>query len=308
MKKSLLLFSVIFLTTINSSEAINLDEAIRQLKENRTLKTLDLSNKNIGYTGTKAIANALRENKTLTTLNLSNNNLGVEGVKAITRALIGNKTLTTLNLSSNYISFNNYETENRILTEEGERVPDLDYSGIKSIVRLLKRNNTLILLDLSQNYMDDNGARILAAALRVNTTLDSLSLNGNDLGIQGVTFIVDAIVNNRALKTLDLSNNNFDKTMSPEWYRNLGKSLKALISKNKTLISLNLSHNVIYDDDILMIALALINNHIIKTIDLSNCNMAKPLLDVINYYLERNNRPGWSLASLRERTHITAQP
>lgn len=63
---------------------LQLAEAI---KDNKTLKTLDIGGNNIGHEGAKLLAGALKGNKTLKTLELGYNPVATEGAKALVDAL-----------------------------------------------------------------------------------------------------------------------------------------------------------------------------------------------------------------------------
>lgn len=60
----------------------------------------------------------------------------------------------------------------------------------------------------SDNYLEEQGAQILADALRENSTITELSLKGNDLGDAGIGRICEALLKRKCrIKTLDLGNN-----------------------------------------------------------------------------------------------------
>ena len=73
------------------------------LKENTTLKSMDLSINQIGDAGAADIAAALKENSTLLRLYLYNNQIGDPGAAAIVAALKENSTLQELVLRRNHI-------------------------------------------------------------------------------------------------------------------------------------------------------------------------------------------------------------
>ena len=61
------------------------------LKNNTSLKNLDLSGNNIGDDGAKAIAEALKKNTSLKSVNLSWCDIGDDGIEAIAEALLDPK-------------------------------------------------------------------------------------------------------------------------------------------------------------------------------------------------------------------------
>ena len=76
----------------------------RSLKDNTTLKRLDLGMNSIGTKGAKALAVLLKDDTSLTNLDLWKNDIDDEGADALAEALKINKTLTTLVVSQNDIN------------------------------------------------------------------------------------------------------------------------------------------------------------------------------------------------------------
>ncbi|KAG0344254.1 hypothetical protein BG004_004611, partial [Podila humilis] len=70
---------------INGSEALAeaLAEALKALKTNSTLATLNLESNSIGDNGAQALGEALKTNSTLITLELQNNSIGDNGAQAL---------------------------------------------------------------------------------------------------------------------------------------------------------------------------------------------------------------------------------
>ena len=64
----------------------------------KTLRVLNISDNNIGPSGTTAIANALTNNTSLEELDMTRNEVGQDGAIAIAKAITNNKTLKTLTL------------------------------------------------------------------------------------------------------------------------------------------------------------------------------------------------------------------
>ena len=116
------------------------------------LTTLGLADNEIGYSGAKAIAEALKVNAVLTELLLGGNSIGNDGAKAIAEALKVNPVLTTLNLWGNRIGV----------------------EGAKAIAEALKVNPVLNTLWLSNNNIGVDGAKAIAEALKVNPVLTKL--------------------------------------------------------------------------------------------------------------------------------------
>jgi hypothetical protein len=143
----------------------------KALKQNKTLKELDLSGQNNigGEAGAKHVADMLHVNGVLTKLSLAWNKLEEEGTKAICEALKQNKTLKELDLSGDN-------------TIGGE-------AGAKHVADMLGVNGGLTSLDLSGNALRGlvqsfgggvsgtytaEGITAIANALRVNGALTKI--------------------------------------------------------------------------------------------------------------------------------------
>ena len=117
---------------------------LEALTQNKTLKTISLSNNDIKTKNNKKIAIALskllEKNTTLQNLDLSSNGIDDSGVIALASGLAKNKTLVTLNLDANVI----------------------EIDGAKALIEALKTNNTLEKLYLKNYDLNDKEASLLA--------------------------------------------------------------------------------------------------------------------------------------------------
>jgi NLR family CARD domain-containing protein 3 len=188
------------------------------LKQNKTLKELDLSGRdNIGgEAGAEHVADMLGVNGGLTKISLAGNILEEEGTKAICKALKQNKTIKELDLSG-------YDNIGRV-------------AGAKHVADMLGVNGGLTSLDLSSNELcgldrygrgtyTAEGITAIADALRVNGALTSISLANNMISgiggqfsdgsgdlrgafsIEGIAALADALSKSMTLRSVDLSNN-----------------------------------------------------------------------------------------------------
>lgn len=207
---------------------------------------LDLSGKNLGGEGIKALAEVLKGNQTLTTLNLSKTNIKPKDTVEIAKILTQTQ-LTTLNLSGNQIGDifggqNLYDEASITATVNLYRSLGTNF-GLTPIAEALKVNSTLTSLNLAGNQIIDDGIARLSKALSFdqNQTLTSLDLSNNNFGIEGLTALVGAIAQplkpNKTLTTLHLAGNKLGDEA-------IGMLSKAL-SYNRSLTTLNLSDNQI---------------------------------------------------------------
>ena len=143
-------------------------EALKQNKQNKILKELDLSGfmgTNIGgAAGAMHVADMLGVDGALTKLSLASNYLKEEGTKAICEALKQNKTLKELDLSG-------YDNIGRA-------------AGAKHVADMLGVNGGLTALDLSNNNLYDEGVSAVCEAIQSNkeTKLASLNMGKNRIG------------------------------------------------------------------------------------------------------------------------------
>ena len=129
-------------------------------------ESLDLSGKDLGDKGAKALSKFLSKNASSirwTSLNLTDTHIDDEGLSALSLSLTSNSTLVELILCKNYFGL----------------------EGAKSLALMLTENTTLERLDLGDNLMHANGCRYLIQALAVNSTLQKLGLSANSIGDAG---------------------------------------------------------------------------------------------------------------------------
>jgi Leucine-rich repeat (LRR) protein len=169
------------------------------LRNNMSLKTLNISKNRIYEVIYNAGVGCLAQNNSLTDLNMSNSHVDDMDAKLLSK----NTTLTILNLSNTYIG----NTGAKFLAHMMLR--DLNISNTyigKKAVKFLMRNMTLRSLNISKNQIGDDTAKFLAnypnlTALDIsesyisgvgilpfksNMSLMTLNLSGNSLHISDV--------------------------------------------------------------------------------------------------------------------------
>ena len=269
------------------------------LYNNRTIRTLDISNNNIRYLEAQEIARALHENQTLQTLNISCNNLQVDGAKAMAEALHENQTLKTLNISSNNIQVYGAKVMAKALLEN-KALQYLDISnsnildnGVIAISECIKKNSKLQELVISGNNIGSKGAKQIAEAVKINTTLRNLDISNNKTSNDGVKFISDCLKHNCILKELNLSGNEITNEGVIE--------LSGAIRMNITLLKLNISKNWITTDGILNF-LETINNGkcVIQSLNITHNNVTKSGLIKIEQSIKKLSFPLEVFASWNE--------
>ena len=118
----------------------------------KTLRVLDISNNNIGPSGTTAIANALSNNTSLEELYMSDDNfIGQDAAKALGSAINSNKTLKKLLLRSHHVNSS----------------PPIDKESAMIIIRSLYNNNTMTKLSLNITLCKDGITMVTREAERI---------------------------------------------------------------------------------------------------------------------------------------------
>lgn len=205
----------------NSIDSEDLSHLVAGLKDNPTLKRLDLSLCELGPDANQSLAELLQLN-TLAELALRQNDLADDSVSfsTLADALPPASALIRLDLSDNMIS--NQAMENlcsRLLGHSTLETLTLSNNLVGSdeawaLATLLKHNTSLSSLTLNACAIDDVAAELIFSALPSNERLRTLRLCGNKFTFpppgQGAPYqqdIAACFAGNKGLKTLDLSSN-----------------------------------------------------------------------------------------------------
>jgi Ran GTPase-activating protein (RanGAP) involved in mRNA processing and transport len=240
----------------------------KALHTNKTLKTLNLCQNNIGFNGIIFLAAALRVNDSLKHLGLGKNNINAAAMQELCLALMSNTALTHLLLFSNCI----------------------EDKGAEALANLLLANSTIVTLDLYANNIKKEGAIALADALHVNCTLTNLSLECNNIERRGGQAIGAALEVNTGLHDLTLGSDHLEaaaicvskivtailtnKTLKFLTLRGIPKidchKLALALEGNISLLGLTLPCCHINSDGAIALAGALMNNVSLTQLDLAH--------------------------------------
>lgn len=154
----------------------------RGIRENVTLKSLDLSSNSLNDRCVSTICSALAFHRSVERLCLDFNDFGCSGVEAIAAMLSQNSTIKELHLFGNRI----------------------DAQGARCLSGALAQNTSLQRLLLTFNQIGDDGTAALAEALTVNTTLRKLSIAANNIKIDGLTALGSKLPEMTGIEYLDV--------------------------------------------------------------------------------------------------------
>eukprot|EP00536_Pseudo-nitzschia_multiseries_P009712 jgi/Psemu1/319687/estExt_fgenesh1_pm.C_2790008 len=191
----------------------------------RSLRKIDLSQRNLQASDAKLVKMALAQNANLTVLKLGYNNLGDEGVKTLASGIVAHKSLNLLDLGFNNIGdegicalahcmqqaaeeqLDRQQQDHRKLQSGNANKNNTSSNNSNNSNNNNSSNNssnsnssecsgnsTLHTLYLAGNLIGQDGAMAMADFLRRGSRLRKLFMTGNRLGGEGVKAIADAIV------------------------------------------------------------------------------------------------------------------
>ena len=253
------------------------------LKENNTLKVLNMSHNKISIEGAKKITKIIQSNTTLQKLDISYCNIPDDGV--VSRSFKMNKSLQLkISLKNDQVTINtavshcglfrleigNVEVEIVLNLLYNSEIKELNIShsdltenvGIMLICEFIKKHNTLQKLNMSHNKITIEGAVKVAKVIKIIVTLQSLDISCCGISGDGVLVISDSIMNNTSLQELNMSGNK----VTIEGAHKIAE----VIQFNTTLHKLNISDCGIIDDGVVVISDSLIECTSLQELDMSH--------------------------------------
>ena len=245
------------------------------------LRTLDLSENEIGPKGASALGEALKVNLVVTTLSLYSNRIREEGAIAIMEALKVNAVLTSLDVGhipeQAALGIVRVARQQDKITNLGLRSCGIGPIGAKEIADYIQFTAVVTTLNLGCNQIRDEGAIAIAEALKVTNVLTELNLFYNWIGPEGAIAIAEALKVNAVLTSLDLAGNpniiyypqHFGIGIGDEGAKAIAEALKV----KAVVTTLNLGCNCIGVEGAIAIAEALKVNAVVTTLALRKNNI-----------------------------------
>lgn len=264
-----------FIHTIDFSYNLLTDDSIQNfakvLNQCPNLVELSLEGNEIGILGAQAISDSLQSNTNLEILNLNSNQIKTDGAQKMVEFLFTNKSLKHLDIGNN----------------------EIDHDGIIGITSVLNwNNNILVSLNLDNAVYTSIGQETaihLAKMLQSNKTLEKISLKKHAFNCEAIYIMTEHLLENTKLRVLDLTANRISfkgcealaKYLTGEFCalesliltsNRLGhygaKAIAHALSKNKTLVHLDMVKCDIDDNGLRMIAESLFENEVICSLKL----------------------------------------
>ncbi|XP_040188649.1 NACHT, LRR and PYD domains-containing protein 3-like isoform X2 [Rana temporaria] len=181
------------------------------IRNNQTLRTLNLSGNNLGGPHFRDLMEALTTSR-IEELQLHYNDLTDSSCPHLASGIRNNQTLRRLNLSKNNLEGPHFRDLMEALTTSRIEKLQLDKNSLaeSSCLHLasgIKNNQTLRMLSLSKNNLGGPHFRDLMEAL-TTSRIEELHLYRNHLTESSCPHLASGIRNNRTLRILDLSDNN----------------------------------------------------------------------------------------------------
>ncbi|KAM3861034.1 dynein regulatory complex subunit 5 [Diretmus argenteus] len=154
------------------------------------------------------------------------------------------------------------------------------FRDCESLAKALKSCNTLKLLRLHQSKVDDDKCRLLVKYLLDHPSLRELDLSHNVIGHRGARAI-GKLLNRSKLETLKIYDNSIGGPGA--------KAIAYALSKNSTLLSLDLRLNGLGDEGGQAIGQSLLRNSTLTHLHLGGNEMTEPTANVLSQVLVQNN-------------------
>ncbi|KAL5506233.1 hypothetical protein EMCRGX_G007832 [Ephydatia muelleri] len=213
------------------------------LKENNTLKKLDLYGCELQPEGLEQVMKGVQANTKLEKLSLSRNIIDNKRASCLSMMLKGNTTLKELDLRECGLEPEGLEEVMKGV-EVNTKLETLYLSGniidnkrASCLGMMLKGNTTLKRLDLRECGLEPEGLEEVMKGVEVNTKLEKLSLSGNIIDNKRASCLGMMLKENTTLKRLDL----MECGLEPEGLEEVMKGVEV----NTKLETLGLSKNII---------------------------------------------------------------
>ncbi|XP_040203079.1 NACHT, LRR and PYD domains-containing protein 3-like isoform X2 [Rana temporaria] len=202
------------------------------------IKSLGLSSNYLTDSSCPHLTSGIRNNQTLRTLDLSDNNLKGPHFRDLMKALTTSR-IEELRLSSNHLTDSScLHLTSGIRNNQTLRTLDLSYNNLKGphfwVLMTALKTSQIEELQLSRNHLTDSSCPHLASGIRHNQKLRTLDLSVNNLEGPDFRDLMEALTTSR-IEELQLSSNNLTDRSC--------RHLTSVIRNNQTLRTLDLSDN-----------------------------------------------------------------
>ncbi|XP_040188174.1 NACHT, LRR and PYD domains-containing protein 3-like isoform X2 [Rana temporaria] len=240
------------------------------IRNNQTLRTLDLSEKNLEGPHFRDLMEALTTSR-IEELQLYDNQLKDSSSPHLASGIRNNQTLRILNLGGNNLEGPHFrDLMEALTTSQIEKLQlnndHLTDSSCPHLASGIRNNQTLSRLGLSENNLEGPHFRDLMEAL-TTSRIEELVLSYCHLTDSSCPHLASGIRNNQTLRRLNLSTNN----LGGPHFRDLMEALTT-----SRIEELALSRNHLTDSSCPHLASVIRNNRILRTLNLGGNNLEGP--------------------------------
>ncbi|MSO13569.1 hypothetical protein [Rickettsiales endosymbiont of Trichoplax sp. H2] len=198
---------------------MNLNEAIKIIKDSNVPHTINLWSNNIGAQGAKDLAEQLKNSKVSHTIELEDNKIGAQGAMLLAEQLKNSKVSHTIELGYNEIGdqgaiglgehLKGSEVSHTINLESNE----IGDQGAIGLGEHLKGSEVSHTISLESNEIGDQGAIGLAEQLKDSKVSHTIDLGSNEIRDQGIKYLEIMIKNSQFPSNIVLDTNGLDEVM-----------------------------------------------------------------------------------------------
>ncbi|CAD8088015.1 unnamed protein product [Paramecium primaurelia] len=252
----------------------------------RNLQALNLSHNNIGFTGLIAISRVMQENKCLKSLNISHQKMSADDLLILSQ-IIQNENLQFLNISDNSeikrlkTFFNLCQTEKMELLSLSQI--HFDKSNFKNLLNIIKKQTRNILgITLNRCSFRLNDYEKFGLQLIKCKKLQMLCMTYNPLVYVDLNKTAAILNELTDLKILKLNQVSF----TGESFFNVKEWILSPI--NCSLITLDLSENVLRQEWLDELCIGISGNRTIQHLFLNKCNLGRLNLEPLGLAISQN--------------------
>ncbi|XP_038656808.1 NACHT, LRR and PYD domains-containing protein 3-like isoform X2 [Scyliorhinus canicula] len=194
------------------------------LRENQSLKNLDLGHNKLGDSGVKLLSTTLKNpDCKIRKLSLCANALTSSCAEDLASALSTNQSLTSLDLGYNKLEFSGVKLLSVALMNPDCKIQKLGLahnaitdSCVADLTSALSTNRSLTALILGHNELGDSGVKLLSVALRnLDCKIQELHLGKNGLTDSCIEDLTSALSTSHSLMFLNLQSNSLTDQSVP---------------------------------------------------------------------------------------------
>ena len=271
---------------------LNCDSKIKQIvslliQKHIQLMHLDMSSTYITGEVARVVSDVISRNNLLEYLNLCNCNIPKSDLQVVCDTLRSNTKFSSINFSHNFLTDQAalaigeaFSRNEHLLRHIELNNCNLSSKGLQAILNAMKKNKRLQTLNFGFNNIDDENANILVAIFSKNDCIEHVCLQDCALSDEGLNQISKAALSLKLFKSLDFSHN----IISNENVL----TVSMIIKNNQNLEYLHLTKCAIQETGIQKVVGALDSHQNLKALNLSGNKVTDVAADNFGTIIAKN--------------------